>query len=166
MTSSASPSRLLLANLTVALLYAAAGCLAVGLAIPQATATPIWPSAGIALAGLIVIGYRALPGVFLGCFAFNVWNALSNLGNEEIARTALTGAFLATGATIQAAVGLALIRWGGIGQRRLDEGPDVVRFLLLAGPVSCATSATIGSLGFLLTGNLAPSAFIGNWLRL
>jgi integral membrane sensor domain MASE1 len=103
--SSVSPSRLILANLTVAFLYAAAGCLAVELAIPTATATPIWPSAGFALAGVIVLGYRALPGVFLGCFAFNVWNALANLGNEEIGRTALTGAFLATGATIQR-------RWG------------------------------------------------------
>jgi signal transduction histidine kinase len=61
-------------------------------------------------------------------------------------------------------VGLALIRWGGVGERRLDDGLEVIRFLFLAGPVSCATSATIGSLGFLLTGNLAPSAFVGNWL--
>ena len=57
--------------LLTALAYAAAGGAALMLAGPPGYASPLYPSAGIALAAVLVYGARAVPGVWLGAFAVN-----------------------------------------------------------------------------------------------
>src|SRR2546429_805596 len=65
------------------LIYLAAGKLALQLAFVNASASPVWPPAGIALAALLVFGYRVWPAIFIGAFAVNfstTLNILSSLG--------------------------------------------------------------------------------------
>ena len=69
----AGPLALLLPALLTALAYAAAGQLALFLALPPSFAAPIYPPAGIALAAALVYGWRALPGVLLGAYVVNGW---------------------------------------------------------------------------------------------
>jgi hypothetical protein len=57
----------------IAILYAIAGKLSLLLALPPGYASAIFPPAGIAVAFVLVLGGRALPWVFLGSFALNVW---------------------------------------------------------------------------------------------
>src|SRR6187399_214031 len=54
------------------LVYAVVGWLGLLLAIPPSYASPLYPSAGIALAAALVYGRTALPGVALGSFLVNV----------------------------------------------------------------------------------------------
>ena len=51
----------------LAVIYFIAGKLVI-LASLHASASPVWPPAGIALAGLLLLGYRAWPGIFIGAF--------------------------------------------------------------------------------------------------
>jgi len=55
----------------VAAAYFVTGKLGTFLAIPPGYATAIWPPSGIALAGILIYGYRAWPGILLGSFLVN-----------------------------------------------------------------------------------------------
>jgi integral membrane sensor domain MASE1 len=46
------------------------------ISLPPDNATAIWPASGIAAAGVVFFGYRALPGVFLGSVIVNLNNFL------------------------------------------------------------------------------------------
>ena len=64
----------------VAAVYAIAGRLALLMAIPPGYAAAVWPAAGIALAGVLLFGYRVWPGVVLGSFLVNIWTGLDLSG--------------------------------------------------------------------------------------
>src|SRR5207244_13364915 len=57
------------------LVYFIAGKFGLMLASLHASASPVWPPAGIALAVLLVLGYRAWPAIFVGAFLVNVTTA-------------------------------------------------------------------------------------------
>ena len=69
-----SSSRLLLISI-VTLIYFVVGKFGLMLASLHASASPVWPSAGIALAAILVLGYRLWPAIFVGAFLVNVTNA-------------------------------------------------------------------------------------------
>src|SRR5215510_4985464 len=56
----------------LAVIYLIAGKLGLMLASLHASASPVWPPAGIALAALLLLGYRAWPAIFIGAFLVNV----------------------------------------------------------------------------------------------
>src|SRR5439155_21438030 len=55
--------------------YFIAGKFGLMLASLHASASPVWPPAGIALAALLFLGYRAWPAIFVGAFLMNVTTA-------------------------------------------------------------------------------------------
>src|SRR5712692_11216248 len=59
----------------LALIYFVAGKLSLQLAFVNASASPVWPPAGIALAALLLLGYRVWPAIFIGAFFVNFWTA-------------------------------------------------------------------------------------------
>ena len=48
------------------LIYFLAGKLGLKLAFLHASASPVWPPAGVALGALLVLGYRTWPAIFVG----------------------------------------------------------------------------------------------------
>src|SRR6185437_8845795 len=58
--------------LALTTVYFVAGTLGLKLAFVHANATAVWPPTGIALAGLLVLGYRVWPAIFLGAFLVNI----------------------------------------------------------------------------------------------
>src|SRR5712675_3338469 len=66
-------------------LYFIAGKLGLMLASLHASASPVWPAAGIALAALLVLGYRIWPAIFVGAFLVNVTTAGSVITSIGIA---------------------------------------------------------------------------------
>src|ERR1700731_2708822 len=67
----------------LALIYFIAGKLSLQLAFLNASASPVWPPAGIALPLLLVVGFRVWPAIFVGAFFVNFWttpNILVSLG--------------------------------------------------------------------------------------
>ena len=81
MKSRPSPSLRVLAALTV--VYFAAGKLGLSLAFVNSSTSPVWPATGIALAALLVLGYRAWPAVFLGA-SVAIGFALSRIGKAAL----------------------------------------------------------------------------------
>jgi len=65
----------LLAVAVVGALYVIRGQARLKLAFIHASATAVWPPAGIALAALLLRGYRLWPAVFLGAFVANITTA-------------------------------------------------------------------------------------------
>jgi integral membrane sensor domain MASE1 len=123
--------------------YYCAGRLALLLAIPPGYATAVWPGAGIALAAVLIWGYRVCPAIVLGSFLLNFWTSQAAAGGAVILRTTLVTISIGAGAALQAAAGALLLR-------RLIGFPtafrhrnEVVKFLLL-GPGSCLVGASIG----------------------
>ena len=144
--------------------YFATGKLGLLLAIPPGHATSIWPPAGIALAMVLLRGYRIWPGVFLGSFPINLEIALDAVPDAAIVSTVAKAASIGVGASLQAVAGAYLIRrFVGIDEP-LYGARRVLAFLLLGGPVACLINATwaVGTLE--LTGSLVEKDFGLQWL--
>src|SRR5438874_87366 len=114
-------------------IYFIVGKLSLQLAFVHPCASPVWPPAGIALAALVVCGYRTWPAIFLGAFLVNVTTA-GNIG---------TSLCIATGNTLEAVCGAWLVNQFAGGTRIFDRAQDVFKFAL-AVMVSTAVSPTFG----------------------
>jgi signal transduction histidine kinase/ActR/RegA family two-component response regulator len=108
--------------------YFIAGKFGLMLASLHASASPVWPPAGIALAALLVIGYRAWPAILVGAFLVNVTTA----GNFA------TSFGIATGNTLEAVCGAWLVNRFAGGRSVFDRPQGVFKFALAA-----ATSTVI-----------------------
>ncbi len=119
------------------LAYAVAGWLALLMAIPPGFATPLYPAAGIALASVLVYGWRMLGAVALASFCVNA-GLVAARGGHDLAAFALP-AGIGVAAALQAGVGAALVRRFVRQPLMLTLPADVALFLaacLLASPVA------------------------------
>ncbi len=139
-----------------------AGLLGLQLAIPPGYATAIWPPSGVALASALIWRTPGLVGVWLASFLVNILN--QHGFSLPSFSSALAIGWIASASTFQALVGAYLVRRFVGYPTRLNRTGDIVRFLLLAGPVSCLVSATF-SVGFLVSsGVMALEGAQINWL--
>src|SRR5437763_10821087 len=115
------------------LIYLVAGKLSLLLAFVHKSASPVWPPAGIALAALLVLGYRVWPAIFVGAFLVN----LTTLG------TIFTSLGIATGNTLEAICGAWLVNWLAGGPNAFSRPQNVFKFAFAAA-VSTTLSPTIG----------------------
>jgi len=144
-----------------ALAYAVVGWLALLLAIPPGYASPLYPSAGIALAATLIYGRMALPGVALGSFLVNV--VLSASRGQIDAAAVLLPAAIAGGAMLQCAAGAALIRrW--VPQPLALAGPrEIARSGLLGAVLACMVNPTLATLALRLTGAIDDDQLATTW---
>src|SRR2546428_477621 len=86
--------------ISLAGLYFAAARLGLSLASVHTTVSPVWPPTGIAIAAVLLLGYRAWPGIFLGA-------VLADRGLQwagGLAKERYLGAFLVVSVVFGAAV--------------------------------------------------------------
>ena len=145
--------RTLLSAGLLTVIYFVAGKLSLKLAFLYASASPVWPPAGIALAALLLFGYRAWPAIFVGAFAVN----LTTAGNIP------TSLGIATGNTLEAVIGAWLIARFAGGTRVFDRAYDVFRFAL-AVTLSTLISPSIGLTGLVLGGFADWANYPAIWL--
>jgi signal transduction histidine kinase/ActR/RegA family two-component response regulator len=146
-------SRALLAAVILAVVYFVAGKLSLKLAFLHASASPVWLPAGIALAALLLFGFRLWPAIFIGAFLVN----LTTAGNIP------TSIGIATGNTLEAAMGAWLIQRFAGGVRVFERAYDVFRFALFVA-VSTVISPTIGLTGLALAGFANWASYPDIWL--
>ena len=151
--------------LLIAVTYFVLGKLALLLAIPPGYATAIWPAAGVALAALLLKGYRFWPGVLLGSFLVNL-NTSPDLSLPPLQLLAeLTVPFvIASGAALQAVFGAWLVRRYVGYPIGLDNVGQALRFIVFACGVGSVISASIGTATLLAAGLLAAENVVFNWL--
>src|SRR5258708_33524747 len=131
----------------LAAVYFIAAKLGLKLAFLHVSATPVWPPTGIALAACLALGFRVWPGGFAGAF----------LANLTTAGSALTSLGIATGNTLEGAVGAWLVRRLAGGLRSFYRPQDVFQFAALAGLVGTTVSATFGVTSLSLGGYAASA---------
>lgn len=118
-------------------------------------ATAVWPAAGLSLAAVLRFGMRAVPGVLLGAFAARAGSSFSAGAPVTMARSAAVAAILAAGCALQVLAGARLVRRFVRQPTLLDDEQDILRFVLLAGPLACLVSTTVANTTLRLAG-LAP----------
>src|SRR6266568_5968028 len=134
----------------VTIVYFIAGKLGLSLAFLHASASPVWPPAGIALAVLILLGYRIWPAIFVGAFLVNATTA----GNVA------TSLAIASGNTLEAVCGAWLVNRLAGGTTVFDRPQGVFKFALAAvvsaviGPAFGVTSLALA--GFADWANYGP----------
>src|SRR5213079_2804669 len=104
------------------LVYFIAGKFGLMLASLHASASPVWPPAGIALAALLVLGFRVWPAIFVGAFFVNFWTA----------GTVFTSLGIATGNTLEVICGAWLVNRFARGRNVFERPQDVFKFALAA----------------------------------
>lgn len=141
----------MLVTLGVALLYLACAKLGLALAVRAAEVSAVWPPTGFALAAVVLMGRRAVPGILLGAF----------VANGAVGEPLWVAGGIAVGNTVEAVAAAAILA-----RSRFDASLARLRdvmSLLVAVALGPCVSATIG-VAFLLAGGLHPmSAAPGLW---
>lgn len=137
----------------VAAAYYGSAKLGLSLAFETGSVTAVWPPTGIALAALVLWGYRIWPGVALGAFLANAWTG--------VPLYAVLG--ITTGNTLEALAGAYLLRRFADFRPSLERVRDVIALVVLAGALSTTISATLGVTSLLVADEIAVGNFGSVW---
>lgn len=140
--------------LGLATIYFVAGRLGMRLAFLNASATPVWPSAGIALAAFLILGTRIWPAILLGAFFVNY----------TAAAALVPSAGIAVSNTLEGLVGAFLINRFASGRECFARPSDIFRFAAITGAVSTTVSASCGVTILSLAGLARWSDYGSIWL--
>lgn len=121
-----------------------AGRVGLSLAFVSAKASPVWPASGVAMAGLLLVGIRYWPAVYIAAFAVT----LAGGASPQLAAMASAGNLL------DAVIGAWLL--GRVFRIRpsLSSVRDVLRFVPLGAIPGPAVSALVGVSALLLRGSI------------
>src|SRR5205809_4976070 len=142
----------------LAAMYFVAARYGLRLAYVHPSATPIWPPTGIALAAMLVLGYRVWPGVLIGAFLANIMTA----------GTAATSLGIAIGNALEGVVGAYLVNRFAGGQKAFEKVQEVFKLAVWAGMVRTTVAARVEVAGFSPTvlasgAKFGRSWFTGGW---
>lgn len=146
------PAFAVLAGLT--LVYYGAGRLGLSMAMVNPSATAVWPTTGIALAALLVLGLRVWPAILIGAFLVNFTTSGSVVASLGIA----------VGNTLEGVVGAYLVIRFARGTRAFERPADTFAFAVLAGLIATAISATFGVTTLVLAELAAWPTYPEVWL--
>jgi PAS domain S-box-containing protein len=129
-----------------------------GLIFSDAHISPVWSPTGVALAAVLLLGYRVWPGIWLGAFLANVIVLAANDG--PISTTILTAGIISVGNTLEAVAGAFLIR-RFVGERHpFDQVNDTFKFIVLGVLLAPILSASLGVVSLIVAG-IAPVTMAG-----
>ena len=138
----------------IALLYFAAAECGLSLASVHTNVSPVWPPTGIAIAAILLLGYRVAPGILLGAF----------LANLKTSVTIPTAAAIGLGNTAEAlCAAFLVIRYIGV-RVPLYRAKHVVKFAIFAAVFSPMISATVGNTALCLSDAARWENYATLWL--
>jgi diguanylate cyclase (GGDEF)-like protein len=139
--------------LVVAAAYFGSGKAGLQLAFANESVTAVWPPTGLALAAVLLWGYRMWPAIAAGAFLANITTA----GPVW----AVSG--IALGNTLEALVGAYLLRHFADFRPSLARVSDVVALVVYAACCSTAVSATIGVASLSAAGLVETGETVATW---
>src|SRR5262249_38070774 len=139
--------------LLLAVLYLALTKLGRMLAFPEGHLSPIWLPAGIALAALLLFGYRLWPGVALGSF----------LASVSAGRPFVAALPVGLGSGLGPLLGAYLLRRVVKFRNSLERPEDILGLMLLGAGLSTMVSATVGAGSLCLAGAFPWNDFSRVW---
>src|SRR6266850_882307 len=147
-----SGGRYLLTILVIAGIYFAAAKLGLSLASVHTNVSPVWPPTGIAIAAVLLLGYRVWPGILLGAFFANFLTPVPVAVSVAIA----------IGNTLEALSAGFLLRSLDF-RNSLDRARDVFKFVI-AVLLCTMVSATIGTFSLCLSHAAKWADFASLWM--
>jgi signal transduction histidine kinase len=148
-----SPVAIFLQIVIVALAYVIAARMGLSLDTVGGFATLVWPASGIALASLLLGGFRLWPAIAIGAFAANSLSGAPPLAAVGIA----------VGNTAEALAGAYLLRKLPGFRCQLDRVRDVLAMIVLAAGLSTLVSATVGVTTLLAFDLIPPAGYGETW---
>ncbi len=147
-----NPALYVLSIVLLAAVYFAAGKFGLSLASVHTNVSPVWPPTGIALAAILILGYRVWPGIFLGALLTNLLTPIP-----------MASAFgIAIGNTLETLIAARVLMAVGF-RPAMDRARDVFKFVVVA--AVCSTiSATIGNISLYLGGAATSANFGSLWM--
>jgi diguanylate cyclase (GGDEF)-like protein len=136
----------------VAAAYFGAARLGLGFGVGGSGVTPVWPPAGIALAAVLIGGYRMVPAVALGALAADATTGQSF--GPVIGST--------IGNVLEVLIGVALLRRVHF-HRSLERVSDVIAITALGGMLATAAGAAVGIGSLLAFGSVSLARAPGLW---
>ncbi|MDI1301475.1 MAG: ATP-binding protein [bacterium] len=152
MTNVGSHWRWLWRSLLITTLYVATALLGYHFADPASLASGVFPPAGIALAAVLVWGWRMIGGIFLGSLILNILLHASPALPWGYFTLALG---IASGASLQALVAAGLCRRFARIEGAAGNDWHELKLILLGGPLACLVSPLAGNLMLFLGGFMA-----------
>lgn len=147
----------------LAFAYLVLGRLSLLLAIPPGYAMAIYPPAGLAIAAVLIGGYRLAPAIALGSLFLNLWITWES--QQALSPVAwILASAIAIGAMLQALFGSWLVRRLLAFPLELNHHNEILKFMLLAGPLACLISASVGIATLVAVGIMPISVAFGNWI--
>ncbi|MGQ0763959.1 MAG: PAS domain S-box protein [Acidobacteriota bacterium] len=147
-----NPVLYVLSIVLLAAVYFAAAKFGLSLASVHTNVSPVWPPTGIALAAILILGYRVWPGIFLGALLTNLLTPIPMV----------TAFGIAIGNTLETVIAARVLM--AIGFRpAMDRARDVFKFVVVAA-VCTTISATIGNLSLYLGGASSLANFGSLWV--
>ena len=138
---------------SLAFIYVLAGIAGLKLDAVAGFATLVWAPSGIALAALLIRGYRLWPGIMLGALVTNVLNGAA----------VPVAVGISVGNSLEPlAAAYALRQIPGF-RRSLDRLVDAFSLIVAAAVVSTAISATIGVVSLYAGGIVPPAGLAETW---
>ncbi len=148
------------------LAYFIPGKLGFLLALPPDGSTAIWPSSGFASAGVILLGYGSLPGVFIGSLLLNLHHKLTiaEIFSPAVFDYLTKASFIALGALLESfAVAYIVRRFIGF-PSSFSHWKDVIILFIFAGLIGSVPSPTIGVATLYVMGYVSMNSFMYNWV--
>ncbi|MGD9980594.1 MAG: MASE1 domain-containing protein [Hyphomonadaceae bacterium] len=140
--------------LLAAIVYFALARASLYFATINASATPIWPPTGLAIAMLLVRGNVLAPAILAGALA----------ANYAVTPSILTAGAIAAGNTLEAVVAAFLLNRWAQGERVFQSPTGVGKFALVITAVAAPLSASIGVTALAATGYAQWSEFLPVWI--
>src|SRR5436190_2408469 len=130
-------SATVLTNAALLIVYFAAAKFGLAFfALIHPSASAVWLPTGIAMAAVLLGGFRLLPAVFVGAFFVNVTTAGS----------VATSLGVALGNTLETVLAATLVERFAGGRNAFMSAGGILKFIFLAGFMSTTVSATVGVL--------------------
>ena len=124
------------------------------LASVHPSATPIWPPTGLALAAVLLWGYRTWPAIFIAAV----------IANATTAGSVATAIAIATGNTLEAVVGAYLVNRWSSGYNTFSRPNSVAKFALICIVIATPISASIGLTSLATAGYIDRTNFTDAWV--
>ena len=125
--------------------------------------SPVYPSSGIALAAMILLGYRALPGIAIGALISNDWFFTFPAEIHLSPAALFIAGMIVLGSTLQPLLGRNLLNRLDNPRCSLRSLPHLLKFITII-PITCLVSATAGVGGAVMMGQLSGNQFLYSWI--
>lgn len=144
--------------LVLALIYVFTGRMGFMFTFSPGNIMPFWPPAGLAIAMVFLFGQRLTPGVWIGSFLLDLWFFQGS--NVPFFTGAMMAALIATGSTLQAALGAVIVRSF---RSQLNNTRSIASLVALT-PVLCLIASIVGVCALWLGGSLPTSKIFSSFL--